>query len=610
MSAMHGDPRSQLAKLRVLSARDQAQIASLNAKLAESRTACEQEVERAVADMKRRLDEAEVRAREAERDRDAAMEESGDTVHRMRTMAEEAAASRAEASRLRQRLEEAQREHSTAEEKLRSLQKQLHLAAQHQMENEQQQRSADAEAKQRQLESAQHEKERQRLQSLLDEHRDMLDEVRAERDSEAKRLLSEFESLRQNQARLEVEVLNAKAGREKSETELSNLQVRMRTLLAENAELKGSVEAANARQQANNDTQQSQLQMEQERNCQLEAELMALRQQLSDVEKQHEQTEVKVTTAVEDLRTVKAERDAAIASRMKAEESEAAARSQLDSLRDDHAAAIRELEQQLAEQRGLHASRAAQSLARLERLRLDLMQAEQRCTTLNNEAEASAVAHKEELRSCQSKHDKEKDRLQQMLNETESRVASLTEQLHDRESELSTVTSDLHRLQLSERRHVGMEDELGSTFKDLQSARRQIASFEHMQSELKVCFAKLVAFESSIEPALTCTVCLQLFTQPISMPCGHTVCKKCAKHTKTSKNDASNDSGDDSMVICPECTPSSSVRFPLSHISPANNLQTVQGKLLYLQQVLNSLKTHTETKPHSQPLPTPPISSR
>ena len=58
--------------------------------------------------------------------------------------------------------------------------------------------------------------------------------------------------------------------------------------------------------------------------------------------------------------------------------------------------------------------------------------------------------------------------------------------------------------------------------------------------------AKIFKSFESIESTLSCLSCLEYLTDPLTLACGHSICRKCFK-THTDPNSK------DSLVFCEEC---------------------------------------------------------
>lgn len=62
---------------------------------------------------------------------------------------------------------------------------------------------------------------------------------------------------------------------------------------------------------------------------------------------------------------------------------------------------------------------------------------------------------------------------------------------------------------------------------------------------------------NKMEEELTCPVCLELYVDPIILPCSHTLCKLCVKNIKFSEAGTREKGELHHLLVCPICfTPS------------------------------------------------------
>lgn len=54
-----------------------------------------------------------------------------------------------------------------------------------------------------------------------------------------------------------------------------------------------------------------------------------------------------------------------------------------------------------------------------------------------------------------------------------------------------------------------------------------------------------------LEEKLVCSICLELFRVPVTLPCGHNFCKRCIGDHWDKQKQAS--AGTDASYTCPEC---------------------------------------------------------
>lgn len=175
----------------------------------------------------------------------------------------------------------------------------------------------------------------------------------------------------------------------------------------------------------------------------------------------------------------------------------------------------------------------------------------ERCSeqTLAHDEERQAINHacQEQIRIAME----ESDRDRRALIETHKvAVAQLNSQarhfqdlLTSTEKELSSLqaaSSDhdalIRRERVATKRIAILEEDATRSFTEMQVLKRSFEQFECIREELSISVEKLLHFEQSIAPCLSCTACTNLFVDPVTLPCGHTYCRgshKATQHTQS-----------------------------------------------------------------------------
>ena len=69
---------------------------------------------------------------------------------------------------------------------------------------------------------------------------------------------------------------------------------------------------------------------------------------------------------------------------------------------------------------------------------------------------------------------------------------------------------------------------------------------------------------NKMEEEMTCPVCLELYTDPIMLPCSHSLCKQCVNDIKLSTIRNREEGESHCLLVCPICfTPSYQVLLQL-----------------------------------------------
>ncbi|XP_051562341.1 E3 ubiquitin-protein ligase TRIM39 [Myxocyprinus asiaticus] len=94
--------------------------------------------------------------------------------------------------------------------------------------------------------------------------------------------------------------------------------------------------------------------------------------------------------------------------------------------------------------------------------------------------------------------------------------------------------------------------------------------------------------EGYLESELTCTICLHLFIDPVTLPCGHSFCLTCLETPESDKS-----SGSDQELCCPVCGE--------QHLSPETLPRNVKlKKIVENYKDNNELKASSEVQPSAE----------
>jgi hypothetical protein len=109
----------------------------------------------------------------------------------------------------------------------------------------------------------------------------------------------------------------------------------------------------------------------------------------------------------------------------------------------------------------------------------------------------------------------------------------------------------------------------------LRSIQDRIEMLEKREAHLMVIIEKLVATEESIEPLLTCMICMNLLNKPnLCVPCGHAYCEACwDQHCKKSGN----------VIQCFEC------KKRITDVAHCEMLETLVQKHRFRKQTLETI---------------------
>ena len=240
-------------------------------------------------------------------------------------------------------------------------------------------------------------------------------------------------------------------------------------------------------------------------------------------------------------------------------------------------------------------SNVATLRAQLDAAQRDVSAAHQRLLDTSQTAEQEVQRLQSALESRGLEASATEATLQRSLDRSQADLARCTAALsaqNDRvlalEGEAVGAAATARRVAVLTKQNESLTAQLDYAFQSLQKSRRSQESLAAQQAALDVALGSLAQFEESLEAPLSCTACTNLFQDPLGLPCGHTFCRGCVETNPGQTN-----------VVCTECSAakgggssggSKSVSFPLSSVVPALNLSIVQGKLLFLKQLLAGLK--------------------
>lgn len=267
----------------------------------------------------------------------------------------------------------------------------------------------------------------------------------------------------------------------------------------------------------------------------------------------------------------------------------------------------------LAQREGARQHSAVETALELERRQVQEWRSRHDASHSTVSAEVEKLAReRDELREKEREIEQREMAKREVLERAHTReMEASLEQLKHTQSLLVASEGHLSQLrteyeQLERKVHVGskrtgqLESEVGDTFKQLQAARRALESFDVLRKELSLSVDKLLHFEASIEPCLSCTMCTNLFDDPVSLPCGHSFCRRCL-FSRGSSSGANGRAGP--AFPCAECADAGmdgaggggrgnrAVMYTTEQLVPATNLSIVLGKFVFLRTVLASLKS-------------------
>lgn len=172
---------------------------------------------------------------------------------------------------------------------------------------------------------------------------------------------------------------------------------------------------------------------------------------------------------------------------------------------------------------------------------------------------------------------------QQRVAELESQITEYEQRCAGFEMELlkmqqSTESADLNeKLSAEQNRTLRLTEQLSSLSKEIDSLQQWQLTVKRLSDEIRSAAAKLFAEESSSEASFTCTKCMELFEDPMTMSCGHSCCSKCLQYN-----------ADRTTVQCPQCSIQSAPQ-------PNQILQQLTTRFIYRKQSLQAVRTMIDT---------------
>jgi len=148
------------------------------------------------------------------------------------------------------------------------------------------------------------------------------------------------------------------------------------------------------------------------------------------------------------------------------------------------------------------------------------------------DAEASLAAEREArsraLEDITAKHRAELQELQAASSASALRLHELAAKHQSLEARaLSEGEESARRLRNAEARVNTLQAEAQESLVKLTAARRAAEAARSLQTRLDRAVEQLAQVEGGLEAVVTCTACTGLFRDPVSLPCGHTVCRAC-----------------------------------------------------------------------------------
>jgi chromosome segregation ATPase len=593
-----GDMRVKLSKLLVLSQRDKEYIVQLEKKLAANRIESDAGREQYTAPL-----QAEIETLRSERDTLSKQLQVArlSLTHVDERHAESSKAYDALTGAHQIALSAVQRER----DKVIELQRQLHES----MDTQQKQQTQfEIERSELQLQLSSAKAETDRLHSSTDEQDQAsltkLREATARSDAlqlQLKVASRELDNAHEENAslrnahrsaleQLSIESIQLQDSLSKAELRASTLQNSLLSLTAERDKHShmsdaGATQLALARSEAAQAHRQ--IEMEKSAHDKLAAELSDAQTQLRATVSELSALRLSHTTLVEDIASSRAE----ITTLRRELDSERSAlstaltdvnllRSQLDAAQRDVSIAhqtlldarmgvnmeLQALQQQLRKEESDRAEDATRFAVRLTRV-----QAEATASVQNVEATSAA-------RVSLSEH---------ALTQAQCELRTLKEE-HAMQSE-----REERRQRVLEKQVDSLQSEATDAMRTIQRLRKAGEYASGVQKTLALTLEQLAHFNASLSPCLSCTACTSLFNEPISLPCGHTFCRDCvpARHLQGYSVP---------MIACPDCSSQvkgsakSTALCPASHAVPANQLSIVQGRMIYLGQLLAGIKAEAD----------------
>jgi chromosome segregation ATPase len=164
----------------------------------------------------------------------------------------------------------------------------------------------------------------------------------------------------------------------------------------------------------------------------------------------------------------------------------------------------------------------------------------QRANTRIEELEASLDERVVQIES----HSQQLDRLRGYHAEQEVALDKSKRTIADLQRQIETQTqTDASLRQQLEFAHADMK----ANRDDSQMVVDELDNLRNLSSEARSVGARLVSAYEAVENSFTCSACMQLFSDPVTLvPCGHCVCRKCVYESKDSESGS---------LHCPDCLP-------------------------------------------------------
>ena len=91
-----------------------------------------------------------------------------------------------------------------------------------------------------------------------------------------------------------------------------------------------------------------------------------------------------------------------------------------------------------------------------------------------------------------------------------------------------------------------MNEKFDASQKELQAASGKIDVLERIKGEVKRILDKTRVNAEQLDSTLSCLSCLEYLVDPLTLNCGHSICRKCFETHSDPKSK-------DSLVFCEEC---------------------------------------------------------
>lgn len=91
-----------------------------------------------------------------------------------------------------------------------------------------------------------------------------------------------------------------------------------------------------------------------------------------------------------------------------------------------------------------------------------------------------------------------------------------------------------------------LEDKFNKTKDELMRANEQLARLSDIKNEVKKIVDKTKSNSEALNGTLSCLSCLEYLKDPLTLNCGHSICRKCFETHSDPKSK-------ESLVFCEEC---------------------------------------------------------